>query len=352
MLGSHPTYRALLALDIERSAGRGDMALLRNRDVLTRVTRQALADAGVNWKDCHRTDLGDGLQLVLGRDVPKSRLVHPVAAGIADRLRAHNRAAGPRELIRVRMALHAGDVHVDDGAVAGGSLEDLSRLLEAPPLRQVLDAAPESATVALIVSQHVYAEVVRHGYPGIDPATFVRFRFTVKETTAEAWVHLPGHMPDRAALEAAAPALGGQVRERDEGARASRPINAQYVNVAQDHAQVGEQVSTIGTRIDHVTGDVHLGGDRTPSADALRQQLAELRRALASAERAGRLGQETYEAAADELRAADSYLSRPDMPGRQRFVLALKRLKGLLDGVADLAAKVATILDAVRGGLG
>lgn len=348
MLGTSPTYRAMLALDIEKSAGRGDVALLRNRDVLDRVAQEALAEADVTWDDCHRTDLGDGVLLVIGQDVRKAKLVHPLASGIALRLRAHNRNAAPREVIRVRMALHAGDVHIANGAVAGGSLEDLSRLLDAPPLRRVLAAAPKTVTVALLVSQHMYAEVVRHGYDGIDPATFFPVRFTVKETTSEAWVHLPGHTPDQAVLASGDP-TGDRPSRQAGGSGTGQSITAQYVNLAQDHAQVGEQVGSVGTRIDHVTGDVHLGGDRTPSPDLLRRQLVQLRRALVTEQRAGRLDDDTYEAAADELRTADLYLSRTDGTGSRSFVLALKRLKGLLDGVADLAGDVATILDTARG---
>lgn len=349
MLGTNPAYRAMLAVDIEKSAGRGDAAMLSNRQVLRTVLQGVLAGAEIPWQDCHRNDLGDGFRLVVGRDVKKSHLIHPVTHELAGRLRAHNRMAGPLGTIRVRVALHAGDVHIDDGEVVGGSLEALARLLDALPLRDVLAAAPETATVALAVSEHIYEEVVRHGYVGIDPATYRRFRFTVKETTSTAWVHLPGHLPDL-------PVPGmGAVRgiparaDTTSPGRAGQPdVTADIVNIARDHARVGEQIGRIGTRIDHVDGDVHIGG--TPAApDVLRRQLAEIRRVLADEQAAGRLGQDTYEAAADELRAAVSYLSTPGNAGRKRFVLAMKRLKGLVEGVADLAAKVAAAINAARG---
>lgn len=344
MLGTDPTYRAMLAIDIEKSAGRGDPALLRNREVLAGVVADALARAGIARADCHHTDLGDGLLLVVGPDVRKVKLVHPLVPAIADRLRAHNLEAAPRHVIRVRMALHAGDVHIADGAVAGGSMEDLARLLDAPPLRRALAAAPETATVALAVSQHLYSEVVRHGYAGIDPATFVRVEFTVKETTTEAWVHLPGHLPDRSVLTPAGPT--GDPDRKPGPREAGQTITAQYVNLAQDGAQVGEQIGSISNRIDHV----HLGPDRTASPDPWLRRLAEFERVLVAEHRAGRLDPGTYEAALAELHAAGTSLSRPDRAGGSDAVLALKRLRGLVDDIADLSRGVAAMLDAVRGG--
>ncbi len=83
-------------------------------------------------------------------------------------------------------------MHLDDGRLAGGSLATLARLLDAPPLRDALERAPQDAPVAALLSQHVYDEVVRHGYPGIELDAFRRVHFTVKETTTYAWLHLPG----------------------------------------------------------------------------------------------------------------------------------------------------------------
>lgn len=336
MLGSTPSYRALLAIDIQGSAGRGDPALVDNRQTLRGALRDVLHEAGIEWADCHTDGTGDGLQLIVGRDVWKARLIQPVVPELAARLQAHNRSADPRRMIRVRLALHAGDVRMEDGEVVGGALEDLSRLLDAPPVKKTLLSAPPSATVALIVSEHFYREVVRHDYPGIDPATFHHFEFKLKETTSSGWLHLPGHTPVPSFLGAdTVPTVRTTSDERQ------RPsMTGSFFNIAQDNAHVGQQIGHLDNRYYHATDW---------SDAAVRQQLADLRRALADHLTAGDLDKATYEAAEDELRAADSYLAAPDGGQHNRVVLALRRLKGLVEEIADLATKVAAAITAVRG---
>ncbi|MDJ0379336.1 hypothetical protein [Streptomyces sp. G-G2] len=186
-------YRAVLAVDIERSSGRGNVALLRIREVLATALRASFEESGIDWNACLRDDLGDGMRVTAPSGVRKTRLLHPLIHELSVRLRAHNRTAGPATQVRVRAALHAGDVFVGRGGeVTGRPLEVLARLLDAPPARAALAAAPETVTASVLVSQHFHEETVRHGYPGIDPDTFREVTFTVKEHTARAWLHLPG----------------------------------------------------------------------------------------------------------------------------------------------------------------
>jgi len=350
MLGNNPMYRTMLAIDIEKSSRRGDPALLAIRRFLDTAMREALAQAGVACEECHRDDLGDGLRLVIARDVPKYRLIHPVMTELADRLRVHNRSAGALGTVRVRAALHAGDVHMDDGRVVGGSLEWLARLIEADPLRAALTAAPETATVALAVSEHIYEEVVRHGYLGIDPSTYQFCEFQVKATRGVAWVHIPGHSnqdADAVANNVAMVNDAGQLRASRRASKPPRSVTADNVNIVKGHARVGEQIGSIGTRIDHVSGAIQIGV-LAPSRDVLRHQLGEIRRQLTEEQAAGRLDRGTYEAATDEIRAADVHLSSSEGIDANRLLLALKRLKGLIEDVAGVAVKVAAVIAATR----
>ncbi|WP_369205803.1 hypothetical protein [Streptomyces sp. PU-14G] len=187
-------HRALLAVDIAHSAARGNVALHRIRDVLRQSLREALEESGIDWDACLRDDLGDGFRITAPAGVRKRRLIHPLLPELAVRLRAHNRMAGPLTSIRVRVALHAGDVCLgQDGQVTGRPLEVLARMLDARQARAALDAAPDTVTASLLVSQHFYDETVRHGYPGIEPETFDRIALAEKEYTADAWLHLPGY---------------------------------------------------------------------------------------------------------------------------------------------------------------
>ncbi|MFF9345872.1 hypothetical protein [Streptomyces sp. NPDC014734] len=186
-------YRAVLAVDIERSAGRGDRALMEMRGALSGLLRDAFLESGIDWEACLRHDLGDGMRVTAPAGTRKSALIHPLVHELALRLRAHNRDAAPRARMRVRVALHAGDVHLaPTGEVAGSPLEVLSRLLDAPPARAALAGAPEAVTVSLLLSRHFYEETVRNGHHGLYPEDFREVGFTVKEHTADAWLHLPG----------------------------------------------------------------------------------------------------------------------------------------------------------------
>jgi hypothetical protein len=182
----------MLAVDIERSSGRGNVALVKIRDALFAALREAFQQSGIDWDACLRHDTGDGARVILPAGVEKSLLIHPLLHELTIRLRAHNRTAGSSTQIRVRIAVHAGDVILGrDDEVTGQPLEVLARMLDAPPARDALAEAPESASAVAIISQHFYDEVVQHGYPGIDPEAFRKVRLTVKEYVADAWLHVP-----------------------------------------------------------------------------------------------------------------------------------------------------------------
>ncbi|MFI1826341.1 hypothetical protein ACH41E_07775 [Streptomyces sp. NPDC020412] len=217
-----PEYRALFAVDIERSAGRGDSAFLEIRHTLLSALRESFGRSGIDWDACLCTDLGDGIQVTAPAGLWKTKLIHPLIHELDARLHAHNRLAGPLTRIRVRIALHAGDVHLHpDGQVVGRPLEVLARLLNAAPTRVALNRAPDAVT-ALIVSQHFHEETVCHGYPGIEPAAFHGVTVTEKEYVASAWLHVPGQRTSAPAPEEAArpPATA----DTTEGPRTGAPV--------------------------------------------------------------------------------------------------------------------------------
>ncbi|MFC1419139.1 hypothetical protein [Streptacidiphilus cavernicola] len=185
-------YSTVMDIDVEQSGGRGNTPSLLLREALFGAVEQAVGESGIAWHACRLKDLGDGLRLIVPAEVPKARLVHPLAHQLAARLRAHNRLAGPATRIRVRMALHAGELHHGPGGMTGRPLEVVARLLDCGPLRGALAAVPD-ATVAVILSRPVYDDAVPHGYPGIEPEAFHRVTVSVKETTTEAWLYFPDH---------------------------------------------------------------------------------------------------------------------------------------------------------------
>jgi tetratricopeptide (TPR) repeat protein len=199
-MGIEPVYRGILAVDIERFT-RGewtDPIRVRLRARLHQLLEHALSHAGVDPSQTHRSDTGDGVLLLAAAGVPTTRLLHPLVTAFAEQLARANRSVAANERLRMRLAVHAGEVIPDPYGHTGQSLNHVSRLLDAGAGRAILDAVPEADAV-LLVSEQLYDGVVRHAYEGIDPAAYQPVWVSEKETSTRAWVHLPG-MPSQPQL--------------------------------------------------------------------------------------------------------------------------------------------------------
>ena len=105
-------------------------------------------------------------------------------------LRAHNIAHPGPVRIRLRMALHAGEVRYDEHGVTAAAVNLAFRLLDADALKAALASSP--GVLAVIASSWFFEEVVRHsgaaaGYRPVNVA--------VKETTTIGWICLPDPGP-------------------------------------------------------------------------------------------------------------------------------------------------------------
>jgi len=72
--------------------------------------------------------------------------------------------------LRIRVVMHAGEVHYDGNGCFGEALDIAFRLLDAPGVKKALRAAADPLT--LVISGDIYRTIVRHGYDGIDPRAF------------------------------------------------------------------------------------------------------------------------------------------------------------------------------------
>nr|WP_285490381.1 5'-methylthioadenosine/S-adenosylhomocysteine nucleosidase [Amycolatopsis taiwanensis] len=86
----------------------------------------------------------------------------------------------------------------------------------------------------------------------------------------------------------------------------------------------------------------------TPSTDLV-AELSALRDQLTRERSAGTIDDETYEAAQTELDIARKALAEKTPEGNSKFVLALKRLRGLVADVASVMTQIATLITAVKG---
>lgn len=185
-------HRTILCLDVEGYGRRTNGDQLAVRAGLYRALRRALDESGVPAASCYCEDRGDGAMILIRPDVPKELLAGLFPARLAALLERHNGGAPPDARIRVRVAVHAGEIHHDDHGVAGTAINKAFRLLAADPLRDALSASP--GVLALITSGWFFEEVVRQN-PACRAAAFHSAQVAVKELRERAWVRPPDSWP-------------------------------------------------------------------------------------------------------------------------------------------------------------
>lgn len=127
---------------------------------------------------------------------------------------------------------------------------------------------------------------------------------------------------------------------RATGASRSQVMGMTNYNIAAANARVGVQAGEIH-------GNVIVSSEPDRPVD-LAASLAELRDRLKQAHRDGQLDEETYAAAESELDTADKCLQENPAGSRNALMVTLKRLRGLVADVTELAARLAMIIAMVK----
>jgi hypothetical protein len=183
-------HRTIVVVDV---AGFGDRRRTNPhqkavRDGLYGAVAKAFDKADIPWGHCYREDRGDGLFLLVRPEVPKEAFVTSLPWELVAALREHNSTHSEQARIRLRMALHAGEIRYDGQGVTGESLNLTFRLVEAPALKSAL--ARSAGVLALFTARWFFDEVVRHA-PAADSGAYREVRAVVKETEATARIYLP-----------------------------------------------------------------------------------------------------------------------------------------------------------------
>jgi hypothetical protein len=193
-----PHHRSIIAVDIERSTSRTNPVKAEQRRVVYEMFDTALRSAGIQERHRDRfIDRGDGIlalihpvdqapkALLLTRAIPA---LHRLSVGHNDSL---PRASQPQRQMRLRVVIHAGEVHYDTNGCFGEALDLAFRLLDAAQVKKALRAANDP--LVLVVSEDIHRSVIRHAYDGIDEHTFrplVRVQIAGRRHTG--WIHIPG----------------------------------------------------------------------------------------------------------------------------------------------------------------
>lgn len=220
-----PHRRLCLAADVEQYSRLNTRTQSTVQSELVRMLDEAAALTGLDRAAWTRQPQGDLEFAVLPESTPEHAVLGPFVHHLAVRLGDRNtRPAAQR--IRLRMAVDTGVVADAALGHAGPAPVAVARYVNAPQLKAVL-ATRTAADLAVIVSDRLYQDVVRSGWPDLDPAQYVRAHVRVKEFGGYGWIRVPGHTPDdvRSAL-AEAP----EPKPSPDGGTPSRTTLSQYVH--------------------------------------------------------------------------------------------------------------------------
>ncbi len=229
-----PQYYTILVVDIEGFGKRRNPVQALLREWLYRVLHEAIAAAGIDLAGAPEpADRGDGVFWLLPASTSKVTLTGPFIAALRAGLEAHERVSAPEAHMRLRVALHAGEVSRDLHGWVGEDLNTACRLVDLQSLRDALSQATNSP-VAVAVSDAWYRSIVRHDYPGIDSANYYPMPFRAKEINETAWLTVPGCPGPLARVDGVdEPAAGVSDLRATQGASPAESNPAERKSVAQ-----------------------------------------------------------------------------------------------------------------------
>jgi hypothetical protein len=179
----------VVAVDIEEFGrySRNNLNQVRIRHGLYRAMQDAFDSSGIPWSACYHEDRGDGVLVLAQADVPKALFVERLPDALTVALIRHNRIHPASERIRLRLALHAGEINYDEHGVTGSAINHTFRLLNADTFVNAL--AGSSAVLAIIGSTWFFDEVIRHSESS-RMRSYRPAEIRSKETATQGWIRL------------------------------------------------------------------------------------------------------------------------------------------------------------------
>jgi hypothetical protein len=221
-----PVYRSIIALDLEESTKRTNPVKGELRRVMYDLLGHSLEAVAITGNRLEPlSDRGDGI-LVLVKphdEVPKTVLLDRLIPLLAALVTEYNaRAAQPALRMRLRVVMHAGEVHMDRRGCYGEAIDIAIRLLDAPPVRKTLKQA--EAPIVLVISDEIYSGIVCHGY--VDGNTYLPLVWVrVADRRHRGWVHIP------------APVTSATVASLAPGSRPAGASGSSALAIADTRAQ-------------------------------------------------------------------------------------------------------------------
>ena len=183
--------RLCLAMDVERYTRHNNEAAKRTQQRLVLVLERTLDHAKVDRAQIDVQPQGDGMLVILPA-IDESHVIPALTDGLRLAVREVNTDLGQGARVRLRAALGRGLVEPAAGGYVGDAVIYVARIIDAKPTRDALAAHPRSDFV-FAVSDHLFQDVVRHGYQDLDPEMFwkVTAELPGKNFSQPAWLYVP-----------------------------------------------------------------------------------------------------------------------------------------------------------------
>jgi hypothetical protein len=190
----YPLPRVIVAAAFQATAPCSNWEKAQLRWSTYELFEQAMLDSGIttDLRDPYVDRVDGPMALIHLTDrFPKTWLLTRFAPRLRELLDERNSGYGQHHPLRLRIAIHAGDVTCDDTGWFGNEIEIANRLLAASALKARLRQT--SSPVVLVVSEQIHRSVIMHGDPGIDARAFTPLiKLEVAGLECRGWVHVPG----------------------------------------------------------------------------------------------------------------------------------------------------------------
>jgi hypothetical protein len=189
---SDPARRVVVSVDMESYSRRDNALQYRAQLAFRKIMEQASDEIGLDRVKWLIQQAGDGELAILPAGTSERRLMSGLADSLDRLLREYNHGLEARARLRLRVGVHEGPVHLDGAnGYPGEAVVTVCRLVDSPQLKAALKRFPD-ATVAMIVSDRIHADVVRQ-YRDLRPERYQRITASIPDKDFEevAWMYIP-----------------------------------------------------------------------------------------------------------------------------------------------------------------
>jgi class 3 adenylate cyclase len=164
-----PMHLTIMAVDVAGYGDHTDPGWAELRAGMYDVITEALTWSGVESASVDFAWRGNGILVLAQAKVPKNRLVADLPEALVSALLEHN--VGRPDPVRLRLAIHAGEVVRDRYGYLGAAIDTATQVARSAEFRALHQLTDDP--VALAVTEPVYRAVVEQGATG-DPTSFRR----------------------------------------------------------------------------------------------------------------------------------------------------------------------------------